>query len=346
MKILSAFIKLFLIIFETSAMGAEKVPAQIAWASLNSYLDAMTHQNKKAILIIGCSHEDSATATEDHRHLDAWCVNIKDPEPYIPHYYKLGTTYTPLDKQQQQQRWDFLKANDELDITHSHLYPLSSYRGKFDIVLLERNWETTLSNVWTLFNAASFLKPGGELVIDIHSSYRFSAYENYDNSYRAALGKPYNLHLTSGHSYAARRKEIPQELDNQIALNRDFLFNFYGKSYQEFRGEADQIPSEWDPQLLHDSIIEKYKQYNKTYTASNNSRSIAPAVPQLKGVADYLICWFFKDPILIKGGILSYNSRQTDYLIIIKTQATQDHERAWKSEIQRYLKENKSSKGN
>lgn len=346
MKMTSTFIKLFLIIFETSAMEAQEAAAQISWASLNSYLDAMTHQNRKAILIVGCGHEDSATPIEDHRHLDAWCVNIKDPEPYIPHYYKFGTTYTPLDKQQQQERWKSLKANEELNITNNHLYTLSSYRGKFDVVVLERNWETTLSNVWTLFNAASFLKPGGELVIDIHSSYRFSAYENYDNSHRAAHGKPYNLHLTSGHSYAARRKEIPQELDNQIALNRDFLFNFYGKSYQELRGEADQIPSEWNPQTLHDSIIEKYKQYNKTYTPSNNSRSIAPAVPQLTGMADYLIYWFFKDPILIKDGVLKYNGRQTDYLIITKTQATLDHERTWKSEIQRYLKENKSSNAN
>jgi len=131
------------------------------WANLAEYNTDMEKQGKPKILIVGCGHRGRIFQIEgDHTHEDSWCVNISEPEKYMPSLF-VKKPKNPASKENiDEQPKRFFKqteANEEFDITVKHTSQ-SRKKWNFDVVVLERNWEKTLYNPRTLYNATSMLK--------------------------------------------------------------------------------------------------------------------------------------------------------------------------------------------
>lgn len=143
----------------------------LAYGNLGEYLQDIDQRSQPRVLIVGCGHvpDEKASTYEyasQHKHEGAWTVDVADSEIYKPQGQSSSKSEGPY--------WGSIKSDAELDITTPY-FP-SSYKGLFDVVVLERIWSKPLNNKWTLFNAASMLKQGGELVVDVHSSYSYHAY--------------------------------------------------------------------------------------------------------------------------------------------------------------------------
>lgn len=142
---------------KSSAMAAMKSRAE-AWQplSITEYIEGRQATGSPTILIVGCGHivPYSSESSENHQHEGCFCVNITDRDPYTLKPYPYYKT---------------LCADQELNIRTPSLD--AAFLSQFDIIVLERPYETTLQDPQTFKNVGQILKIGGQLYIDFHHSY-------------------------------------------------------------------------------------------------------------------------------------------------------------------------------
>jgi|GEM_PF-6593371 len=306
------------------------------WLSLQDYLEEMKERGKKAILVVGCGHiqHGKESIPGRHWHGDAWCVDVNNTEDFDPveRQRRKQQQYKPagapiVQKPFIEETW----ANAELDITTAN-FP-AGYKGVFDTVILERIWDTSLREPYTLYNASQALKVGGELLVDIHHTYNLhSAFSQRPYSWLARdLGglSYYISNRKSSDDSANSLKDSQKYYRNQPELLE--IIKTYGNLIETTYEKNQAFMGIWrepPPEVL--SEVE----YVKKYCYYHNSGSILPKEDldwNFLTMTDYLCNgWFFTDPISVERKVFPYNNRQeSHFLSVTKTRITQALQPRW-----------------
>ncbi len=293
--------------------------------------------NEKAILIVGCGHRNNGQVLKgDHKHLDAWCIDVNNPEDFDPQERKRrnmqrlnplskGEHYSPVEDPIAQEPYvQYTHADAELNITNQN-FP-DYYVGVFDVVVLERIWDSSLREPYTLYNASRALKKGGELIIDIHETYQLR-YPYECQPYKSIVENiGYKLHpYISSHDPKDIKKFYQRYDPRLIALiNKygDLIAQIYDKN-QVFMGAWDSPP---EKARLEEDYWTKYffyygaNEFPMAYEFDDCFRVTSMAHYLCDGL-------FFQHPIFVQRKVLPYNKRESNFLSVTKTEITQELEK-------------------
>lgn len=295
-----------------------------------TFAEYKTEMQKKGlplILVIGCGHITSANQKfyqvmdyhggGNHEHPNSWSVDIsiKDDGTLASRRYKEQINKFDFNAEGKAY-WQWMGANGEMDITNSRF---SQYMNTFDIVFIERPYAQTLDNPWTLWNATSMLKIGGELIIDAPEQYSYNNYIKSSNFYNI-LYDP-TLEKQSQHNIF------------------DHLYDDSNKTYHPLNyfieiGKKDML---YGADFDSENIVKKLKTLNVNINQIARDDNLAT-------MGSFLAMAHFKNIVTVKNATLPYNNRLTSVLSATKTQETQKLLRSWKRKIENYLKEFENKK--
>lgn len=293
------------------------------YSSFKDYEEAMRQQEQPLTLVVGCGHSSVSHDGYDHTHPNCWSVDLEDPDLYKPK--GRARTYAETETEP---FWKRIQANEKFDIT---AFQGTTYQNKFDVVVLEEPYETTLNKPRTLFNAASMLKVGGQLIVDHHSSYYYPVYTDQQSDTSLFI-------LTEQALITA--KNLPEQQEYNIFRNE------WNRSLEIGDKKFQKRNIDYYAELgLMDINIENIKTKLKQF-GIDEQRTIHPET-KLSEMGDYLARWFFTDIVAVRDAFQPYTitpgediktARKTSILSATKTQNTQRLMLQWKKVIQNWEK--------
>lgn len=306
------------------------------WLSLKEYLEEMKEHGKKSILVVGCGHiqHGQEKIPGKHWHRDSWCVEINNTEDFDPceRQMRKQQQYKPArtpvaQKPFVEETW----ANAELDITTAN-FP-ADYKGVFDVVILERIWDTALKEPYTLYNASQALKVGGELLVDVHHTYQLStAFHHYPYYSRIEGFGGLDRYIDSKKT-PDDYSNSPENIQRYYQKEPDLLqiIKTYGNLIETTYAKNQDFMSVWaepPPAVLLEA------EYVKKCCYYHNSDRILPKGDidwQFLSMSEYLcVGLFFTDPIFVEGKVFPYNDRKdSHFLSVTKTEITQALQPWW-----------------
>ena len=312
--------------------------------TLEDYLERMASEGKKAVLVVGCGHTQhtafGAGTDADHSHPDSWCVDIENTDPRTRSMImpgitcpEPGTCKEPACLERLKESYvKAIEADAELDITGP---TARNYTNKFDVVFLELI-STALCHPATYFNAASYLKKDGLLIVEYKNDYNTYSYYNLDLCDMIERCQSRNI-FTLG-----RSDKSPDELEGlSNAFDTDHvcfteLYDSPSKSMQH----TDSIPLMGENKIVQELKREDFKAlYKHCHPSLKNTDFLPRASEGMKYIMSALAKWGFQYPCLFKGVPFPYNARAyTTKLVMQKTSATTTLTPVWKAAIELFQK--------
>lgn len=303
----------------------------------------MKTRNLPLILIVGCGHKTA------HSHKDSWCVDLEE-YTYAP--YSNFSVYDPVtnsnkavplhepkigENGQLIPYWECIGADAELNIKGTSKgcylpYHCDKYCNKFDIVVLERPCETTLENPWTLFNAVTLLKVGGELIVDQNRHYEnymyiFKNKDDFRKDFDRVLG---GAKFVEDDLCWKNRK-----LKKVFASYQDQYNLFPDNVYESSRSNIEKRGTELYGENFNSENIFKKLETFKAFRSTHKNCTTQTG-RRLSDMGDYLAGWFLTDIVAIQKGYQPYADRaDTEILSATKTQETANAMMFWRTAINR-----------
>lgn len=315
-------------------------PLYATYSTFEEYCTAMDSKKLPRTLMVGCGHSSKGEPNEgNHTHPDCWSVDIADNASYRPQFKHL--TKEEAQQPESHEHWKEIEADEPLDITDSNVSLYSKkFKGAFDVIVLERPYDKTLNNPYTLYNTAFMLKSGGTLVIDTHSGYPLNAYEypKDDSCDPSKITHTVRSFVNPERvDEASKISPILYSLENGSTTTLNKI-----KTATEELGQSFEDANYYNPETILKSVTDQSARFGIPITKDTQAIRL---VTRLVPMAQYLTAWGFENVLPLDSAYQPWTatgediktSRRSNLIVATKGSAITDElMKKWGSLIKKF----------